>query len=116
MTSFESRSLSSIRVRWRMPSTGDFRFSSRAGIGWPSIGDGLLQRSTDGGHAVDAAVRVVAVGIAHVVLHVADDDVVPVAEIQRAVGREDGIRRAEVLVAAHQQAARFVLGLACRRR
>ena len=73
-------------------------------------GDGLLQFATLGRHAVDAAVLVVAVRVAHVVLHVADDDVVPVGDVERAVFAEDGVARAEVFVAAHEQAAGFVLG------
>jgi hypothetical protein len=68
-------------------------------------GDGLLQLAARGGDAIDAAVFVVAVRVAHVVLHVADDDVVPVGEVERAIGREDGIGRTEVLVAAHEEAA-----------
>ena len=79
-------------------------------------GDWLLKRPTDGSHAVDATMSVVAVGIADVVLHVANDDVVPVAEIQRAIRCENGIRGAKVLVAAHQQAARLVHAPWCRRR
>ena len=84
---------------------GRFQILEQSGDRLAVDGDRLLQRAADGRHAIDAAVRVVAIGIAHVVLHVADDDVVPVAEIQRAIGCEDRIGGAEVLVAAHQQAA-----------
>ena len=53
---------------------------------------------------------VVAVGVADVVLHVADDDVVPVGNVEGTVFAEDGIAGAEILVAAHEKAAGFVFG------
>ena len=46
---------------------------------------------------------VVAVRIAEVVLHVADQRIEPVADVQRAVGAELEIDRAEVRVARLQQ-------------
>src|SRR4051812_14242236 len=54
--------------------------------------------------------HVVAIRVADVMLHMADDDVLPVAKIKRAIGGEDGIGWPEILVAAHQQAARFIFG------
>ena len=66
---------------------------------------GRVQRAPLGGDAVDAAVRMVAVRVAHVVLHVADDDVVPVGDVKSAIFAEDGIAGAEILVAAHEQTA-----------
>ena len=80
------------------------------GDGLTVDGDGFLQFAAFGGHAVDAAVFVVAIWVAYVVLHVADDDVVPVGDVERAIFAEDGIAGAEILVAAHEQAAGFVLG------
>ena len=65
----------------------------------------LLQRTPGRRHPVDAAVLMVAVRIAHVVLHVADDHVVPVGDVERTVLAEDRVRRAEILVTAHQQPA-----------
>lgn len=50
------------------------------------------------GDTVDAAVLVIAEGIAGAVLHVADEDVVPVAEVERAIGREFQIDGPEVAV------------------
>ena len=46
---------------------------------------------------------VVAQRIAGVVLHVADEDVVPVDDVERAVGRELEVHGAEVAVGAFQQ-------------
>ena len=74
------------------------------GDGLAVDGDGFLQLATFGGHAVNAAVFVVAVGVAHVVLHVADDDVVPVGDVKSTIFTEDRIAGAEVFVAAHEQA------------
>ena len=88
---------------------GMFQVFEQGGDGLAVDGDGLLQLAAFGGHAVDAAVFVVAVGVADVVLHVADDDVVPVGNVEGSIFAEDGIARAEVLVAAHEQAARLVL-------
>ena len=73
----------------------------QCGDGLAVDGDGLLQLAAFGGHAVNAAVFVVAVRIADVVLHVADDDVVPVGDVKGAVFAEDGITGAEVFVATH---------------
>ncbi len=82
----------------------------QGGDGLAVDGDGFLQFTTFRGHAVDATVFVVAVRVAHVVLHVADDDVVPVGDVKSTIFAEDGITWAEILVAAHEQAAGFVLG------
>ena len=65
--------------------------------------DGLLQRSPGRGEPEDAAVRVVAVGVADVVLHVADDHVVPVGDVERAVGAHDRVGGPEVAVLALEE-------------
>ena len=56
--------------------------------------------------AVDAAVLVVAVGVAQVVLHVADDRVVPVGEVDRAVRTDVDAGGAEVRIARMRPGAR----------
>ena len=52
--------------------------------------------------AIDAAVQVIARGVAEVVLHVPDDRVVPVGEVEGSVGTDLGIHRPEVLVGRAQ--------------
>ncbi len=47
-------------------------------------------------HPVDAAVLTVATWIAHVMLHVTDDRVLPVGEVNRAVGTDLEVHRSEV--------------------
>ena len=67
--------------------------------------------------AVDAPVDVVAERIAGVVLHVPDEDVVPVDDIQRAVGREFEVAGAEIAVGGFQEIVaecRFVSGAVVR--
>ena len=78
--------------------------------GWFRSGDGgtvdrhrLDKRAAGVGDAVDAAMHVVAQGIAGIVLHVANEDVVPVDHVQGAIGSELKIHRAEVAIAALQQ-------------
>ncbi len=56
------------------------------------------QRPALVGHAVDAPVLVVAVGVAEMVLHVADDGVRPVHEVERAVGGDADPGRAEIRI------------------
>ncbi len=65
--------------------------------------DRLLQRPALHREAKDSAVLVVAVGIANVVLHVTDDGVVPVRNIQRAVFANDGVRGTKVAIFAIEQ-------------
>ena len=50
------------------------------------------------GDAVHAAELVVAAGVTHIVLHVADDDVLPVGHVHGAVAADFEIRRAEVAI------------------
>ena len=50
------------------------------------------------GDAVDAAVLVVAERIACGMLHVADEDIVPVAEVEGAIGCKLVVDRSEVAV------------------
>ena len=64
---------------------------------------GLEQRLVGVEEAIDAAMDMVAVGIALAVLHVADERIGPVAKPQRAVGPDLRIDRAEVLVGALDQ-------------
>ena len=65
--------------------SGSFSSSSNAGIGSPSIFGCFTQREALVGHPVDAAMLVIAVRIAEVVLHVPDDRVLPVEEVDRPV-------------------------------
>ena len=58
----------------------------------------MQQRPALVGDAVDAAVRAVAAGVAEVVLHVADDRVLPVEEVDGAVRPDLEVRRAEVRI------------------
>lgn len=55
------------------------------------------------GDAVDAAVVVVAIRIARVVLHVADEGVVPVHDIERAIGGELEVHGPEVAIGGGNQ-------------
>ncbi len=66
----------------------------------------LLQRSPLGGEPEDPAVGVVAIRVADVVLHVADDHVVPVGHVEGAVRTDDGVGRPEVAVLTLQQGPR----------
>ena len=61
----------------------------------------LDERTVLGGHPVDPAVGVVAVRVAHVVLHVADDGVGPVGDVQGAVGTDLQVGGAEIGIARH---------------
>ena len=70
---------------------------------------GLDQRPPGVGDAVDAAVLMVAVRVARVVLHVPDQRVVPIEEVERTIGRELQVHRAEVAVGGTEQVA---IGLA----
>ena len=72
-----------------------------------SAGDlrGLHQRTLRVGDAVDAAMLAVAVGIACVVLHVADERIMPVDEVERAVRGELEVHRAEVAVGRGEEVA-----------
>ncbi len=58
----------------------------------------VLDRQTE-----DPAVFVVTVGVPNVVLHVADDDVLPVGNIQRAVFADDRVGGTEISVLTVQQ-------------
>ena len=66
---------------------------------------GLQERTLGVGDAVDAAVLVVAVRIAGVMLHVPDQRVVPVEEVERAVRGEFEVDRTEVAVGGCEQVA-----------
>ena len=66
---------------------------------------GLDQRPPGVGDAVDATVLMVAVRVARVVLHVPDQRVVPIEEVQRAIGRELQVYRAEIPVRRAEQVA-----------
>ncbi len=59
----------------------------------------LEQRPAFIGHAVDAAVGPVAAGIAEVVLHVADDRVLPLQEVDRSVRTNLDVGRAKIGIA-----------------
>ena len=60
----------------------------------------LEQRPALVGDPVDAAVGPVAAGVAEVVLHVADDRVLPLEEVDRPVGPHLDVGRPEVGVAS----------------
>ena len=55
----------------------------------------------------DAAMGLIAVWVTNVVLHVADDDVLPVGDIERSIAADLEVGRAEVAVAGDEQ----ILGL-----
>ena len=63
------------------------------------------QRARRVGHPVNAAMVVVALRIAGVVLHVPDEGVVPVEEVQRAIWSELEVHRAEVRIAGADEVA-----------
>jgi len=64
---------------------------------------GLHQRAARVGDAVDAAMHVVAQRVTRVVLHVTDEDVVPVDDIKAAIRCELDVHGAEVAVFADEQ-------------
>ena len=77
---------------------GEFEVFEESGeIGAGDLG-GIDERTRGIGDAVDAAVDVVAQRIARGVLHVADEHVVPVDDVEGAVGRELEVDGAEVSV------------------
>ena len=63
--------------------------------------------------SVDAAVFAVAVRVAQVVLHVADDRVLPVGNVQGSVRPHLGIYRAEVRISAQQHRLEFAAPECC---
>ena len=83
---------------------GVLEILEQCGDGLSCDGHLLLEGTVYGRDAVDSAVNVVAVGVANVVLHVADDDVLPVGDVHRAVFTKDSVGWAEVLVTAHEEA------------
>ena len=66
--------------------------------GGPVHLDIFLQRLALVGDPVDPAMQVIPRGVPDVVLHVPDDDIVPVGHIECTVGTEFHVRGAEVLV------------------
>ena len=66
-----------------------------------------LQRPARRGDSIDASVRVIAGGVANVVLHVPDDGVRPVCHVQRAIVPDLEVRGAEVGVRREQEIRRF---------
>ena len=70
---------------------------------WRDRDPSTLETVTPADDDVKAAVLVVAVRIARVVLHVADEDVVPVDHVERAVGRGVGVDRAEAFVGGGEE-------------
>ena len=67
----------------------------------------LEERTARVRHPVDATVVVVAGRVPEVVLHVADDGVVPVREVQRAIGSDLRVNRPEVLVGGREDRLDF---------
>ena len=76
-------------------------------LGHGGAGDlgGLDERALGVGDAVDASAFTVAIRVTRVVLHVADERVVPVDEVERAVRREFEVDRAEVAVGGRDEVA-----------
>ena len=66
-------------------------------------GHWFLQRLLLVDQAIDTTVLLVAVGIADVVLHVADDHVLPVRDVEPTVCTEDCIGGAEIFVVAVEE-------------
>ena len=58
----------------------------------------LEKRPAFVGDAIDAAMLVIAIRIAQIVLHVADDRVAPIGEVECAIRPDIDLRRAEVRV------------------
>ena len=65
--------------------------------------DCFLERLALVGDPVDPAMKMVAGGVTDIVLHVPDDDVVPVGHVERAVGTKLDVRGSEVLVGTLDQ-------------
>ena len=65
------------------------------------------QRAALTGHTVNASVLLVAVWVADVVLHVADDDVLPVGNIESSVVTDLKVGRAHVAIAGDKQVIRL---------
>ena len=74
--------------------------------------DHFVQRTIAAGDAVDAAMNFVAIGISQIVLHVADNRVLPVDEVDRAVRPGLAVHRAEVRVGAGQNRLLLLAGAA----
>ena len=58
----------------------------------------LLQRFFGVNHSVDAAMSVIPVGVADIMLHMTNDDIVPIRYVEGSVGTEIRIRGAHVPV------------------
>ena len=56
------------------------------------------ERAAFVGHAINAAMSMIAIWIANVVLHVADDRIVPIEEIDRAIRRDIDCGGAEIRI------------------
>ena len=82
---------------------GVFEVVEQVGDGLAVDFDRLLEWFLLVDHAVDAAVFVVAAGVTEVVLEVANDDVVPVRDIEGAIFAEFDVSEAEIFVASHDE-------------
>jgi hypothetical protein len=65
--------------------------------------EGLHQRAAFVGEAINPAMLVIAIGIANVVLHVADEGILPVENVQRAIGPDRCADGAEIGVGGGEQ-------------
>ena len=82
---------------------GMFEVFEERGDGESSDGYGLLEGAIFIDEAIDAAVGVVAVGVTDIVLHVTDDEVLPIGDVKGAIGTEDGVGGAEIFVIAFEE-------------
>ena len=73
------------------------------GEGGSGYGQGLLQWAFVVCDAINSTTLIVAIGVADIVLHVSDNDVVPIRYIKGAVLADNGIRRSEILICAHEE-------------
>ena len=92
-TSAAPRAFSSSLACERVNSSGARSISSSAAISAPDNLRAFDQRPAFDGHAPDAAVRMVAALVAEVDFAVLNDRVVPVGNVQRAVGSHLGVDR-----------------------
>ena len=82
---------------------GMFEIFEERGDGESSDGYGFLEGAIFVDEAIDAAVGVVAVGVTDIVLHVTDDEVLPIGDVEGAIGTEDGVGGAEIFVIAFEE-------------
>ena len=82
---------------------GMFEIFEERGNGESGDGYGFLEGAIFVDEAIDASVGVVAVGVTDIVLHVTDDEVLPIGDVEGAIGTEDGVGGAEIFVIAFEE-------------